>query len=287
MGTKMEKVFETALNGLLNFDASADGAEARYNELFKQMVTSSMQICGEKDYAALVAQKAAAAEAKYGLKIDDAEDDAYKKLRNVVRFEMSRESAIGKIEHEICCTESNFANAVAMFRAELEKIVPESQKEVVDSMAYSLYSDFTKYFVCTVLDMVADAKIYQMEEFRPLQLNAMGKEVRTNVNALRAQASKPQKSKTVTDWFMTTMILPAFLFRKLYAVSLVEMFGVAQKQIDDAAHMFNMFAKIIETFAAGDEYCILKVLLKEMGLEDCFTVRPKVAKPAAGNAVVN
>lgn len=129
------------------------------------------------------------------------ETDPYKKLRELVRFEMSREALVCGKEHEVCCTESNFAMAVLKFRGELEKIVPDSQKEVLDSMAYSLYSDFTKFFVCVAFDMVADAKIYEMKEFRPLQINAMGREVRVNIKAIVEQNAKPQKSETVTTWF--------------------------------------------------------------------------------------
>lgn len=81
------------------------------------------------------------------------ETDPHKKLRELVRFEMSREALVCGKEHEVCCTESNFAMAVLKFRGELEKIVPDSQKEVLDSMAYSLYSDFTKFFACTAFDM--------------------------------------------------------------------------------------------------------------------------------------
>lgn len=272
--------FENALQGLLNFDAAAGNAAARYNELFKQMVTASMQICSETDFDALVNQKIQSVETKYGAKIDFSEDatDAYKKLREVVRFELARESILANMDYEVCCTESNLANAMGKIRGELEKIVPESQKEVVDSMGYALYSDFTKFFVCSVFDMIADSRIYNMVDFRPLQLNAMGKELRTNVNVIRQQNAKPQKSETVTNWFRLMMILPSFLFKKLYGVSLTEMFEVPQKQVDDAAHMYNIFVRSNESFVAGDEYKILLHFLAEMGLSECFTVRPKVKK---------
>lgn len=279
--------FENALQGLLNFDAAAGNAAARYNELFKQMVTASMQICSETDFDALVNQKIQSVETKYGAKIDFSEEatDAYKKLREVVRFELARESILANMDYEVCCTQSNLANAMGKIRSELDKIVPDNQKEVVESIGYSLYSDFTKFFVCSVFDMIADAKIYQMPEFRPLQLNAMGKEVRTNVNVIHQQNAKPQKSETVTGWFRLMMILPSFLFKKLYGVSLTEMFEVPQKVVDDAAHMYNIFVRSNESFVAGDEYKILLHFLAEMGLSECFTVRPKVKK--AEQSVVN
>lgn len=279
--------FENALQGLLNFDASAGNAAARYNDLFKQMVSASMQICNETDFEALVNQKIQTVETKYGAKIEFSEDatDAYKKLREVVRFELARESILANMDYEVCCTESNLANAMGKIRGELEKIVPESQKDVVDSMGYALYSDFTKFFVCSVFDMIADSRIYNMAEFRPLQLNAMGKELRTNVNVIHQQNAKPQKSETVTNWFRLMMILPSFLFKKLYGVSLTEMFEVPQKQVDDAAHMYNIFVRSNESFVAGDEYKILLHFLAEMGLSECFTVRPKVKK--AEKPVVN
>lgn len=285
----MEKEFEQALNSLLNFDpAGVSDPAASYNALFKQMISSSMQICNSTDYAALVNQKIEAAEKKYGVKVEiseDAGEDPYKKLREVVRFELARESLLANMDYEVCCTESNLANAMGKIRGELDKIVPESQKEVVDSMGYALYSDFTKYFVCSVFDLIADAKIYQMKEFRPLQLNAMGKEVRTNVNVIHQQNGKPQKSETVTNWFSLMMVLPSFLFKKLYGVSLTEMFEVSQKLKDDSAHMFNIFQRTNESFVAGDEYKILLHFLAEMGLSECFTVRPKVKK--AEKPVVN
>ena len=284
----MIEQFESALQGLLNFDAAAGDAATRYNALFKQMVSASMQICGKTDFDDLVCQKIQAVETKYGAKIEFSEDatDAYKKLREVVRFELARESILANMDYEICCTQNNLANAMGKFRNELDKIVPENQKEVVESMGYSLYSDFTKYFVCTVFDMIADAKIYNMPEFRPLQLNAMGREIRTSVNVVMQQNAKPQKSETVTNWFHLMMILPSFLFKKLYGVSLTEMFQVPQKQVDDAAHMYNIFVRSNESFVAGDEYKILLHFLAEMGLSECFTVRPK-AKNSADKPVVN
>lgn len=276
----MQNEFENALEGLLNFKHVDQESEKHYNELFRSLISASMQICGETDYAALVNEKAKAAEDKYGVKMENSENenDPYKKLREVVRFEMSQESILNGKEHELCCTESNFKNALAKFRNELEKIVPQSQLEVVDSMAHSLYSDFTNFFVCASLDMIADAKIYAMKEFRPLQLNAMGKEIRTYVNVIKQQNAKPQKSQTVTNWFKNVMILPAFLFKKLYGISFVEMFEAEQKLIDDVAHSFNVFQKNMETFSAGGEYVILQQFLKELKLENCFTVRPKVQK---------
>lgn len=279
--------FESALQGLLNFDASTGDAAARYNALFKQMVTASMQICGETDFDALVNQKAQAVETKYGAKIEFSEEatDAYKKLREVVRFELARESLLANMDYEVCCTQTNLENAMGKIRGELEKIVPADQKEVVESMGYSLYSDFTKFFVCAVFDMIADSRIYDMPEFRPLQLNAMGKEIRTNVNVVHQQANKPQKSEIVTNWFNLIMILPSYLFKKLYGVSFTEMFEAPQKQKDDAAHMYNIFVRSNESFIAGDEYKILLHLLAEMGLSECFTVRPKVNKPASKTAV--
>lgn len=285
----MANEFEQALESLLNFDpAASSDPTARYNTLFKQMISSSMQICNETDYAALVNQKIEAAEKKYGAKVEISEEagnDPYKKLRELVRFIMARESLLANMDYEVCCTENNLANAMGKIRAELDKIVPESQKEVVDSMGYALYSDFTKYFVCSVFDMIADAKIYQMKEFRPLQLNAMGKEVRTNVNVIHQQNGKPQKSETVTNWFSLMMVLPSFLFKKLYGVSLTEMFEVPQKLKDDSAHMFNIFQRTNESFMPGDEYKILLHFLAEMGLSECFTVRPKVKK--AEKPIVN
>lgn len=285
----MANEFEQALESLLNFDpVGSNDPAARFNALFKQMISSSMQICNETDYAALVNQKIEEVEKKFGAKVEiseDAGEDPYKKLREVVRFELARESILANMDYEVCCTENNLANAMGKIRAELDKIVPESQKEVVDSMGYALYSDFTKYFVCSVFDMIADAKIYQMKEFRPLQLNAMGKEVRTNVNVIHQQNGKPQKSETVTNWFSLMMVLPSFLFKKLYGVSLTEMFEVPQKLKDDSAHMFNIFQRTNESFMPGDEYKILLHFLAEMGLSECFTVRPKVKK--AEKPVVN
>lgn len=283
----MQKQFNSALEALLNFEYVDQSSVEKYNGLFKQMISASMQICNETDFDALVSQKQAEAEKKYGAKIEFSEDatDAYKKLREIVRFEMSRQSLLAGEDYEICCTDANIANAIGKFRSEIESIVPANQKEVVESMCYSIYSDFTKYFLCTVFDMMADAKIYQMEEFRPLQLNAMGKELRTNVNVVRQQNEKPQKSETITGWFRLMMILPTFLFKKLYAVSLTEMFEVPQKHKDDAAHMFNIFQRTYESFVAGDEYKILLHLLAEMGLSECFTIRPKA--PAQNKPVVN
>lgn len=278
----MENEFENALQGLLNFEYTGPESAETYNGLFRAMVTASMKICGETDFDALVNQKIEAAEKKYGLKMESTgETDPYKKLRELVRFEMSRDALLAGKEHEVCCTESNFAMAVLKFRSDIEKLVPDSQKEVLDSMAYSLYSDFTNFFVCSTLDMIADVKIYEMKEFRPLQINAMGKEIRTSVNVMAQQAGKPQKSETVTNWFHAMMILPAFLFKKLYAVSMVEMMTAPQKQIDDAQHMFKGFDAVMANFVAGDEYKVLQNFLKDLQLENCFTVRPKVQKSSA------
>lgn len=272
----MENEFENALQGLLNFEYTDAASAETYNQLFRSMVTASMKICSETDYSALVQQKIEAAEKKYGAKMDASEEtDAYKKLREVVRFEMSHESAASSKEFEVCCTDSNFSNAMAKIRGDLEKIVPESQKQVVDSIGYSLYSDFTKFFVCSVFDMVADAKIYAMKEFRPLQLNAMGKELRTNVNLVLQQNAKAQKSETATNWFRIMMILPAFLFRKLYAVSMVEMFEDSEMQVATAAQMFEEFDAIMAQFSTGDEYKVMQSFLKHLQLENCFTVRIK------------
>lgn len=272
----MENEFESALQGLLNFEYTDAESAEKYNQLFRSMIAASMKICGETDYSALVQQKIEAAEKKFGAKMEESDEtDAYKKLREVIRFEMSRESAACSKEFEICCTDSNFNNAMAKIRGDLEKIVPESQKEVVDSIGYSLFSDFTKYFICTTFDMIADAKIYTMKEFRPLQLNALGKELRTNVNVIRQQNAKAQKSETVTNWFRILMMLPAFLFKKLYAVNMVNMFENSEEQVATAAEMFEELDAAISQFSAGDEYKVLQNFLKNLQLENCFTVRIK------------
>lgn len=272
----MENEFESALQGLLNFEYTDAESAEKYNQLFRSMIAASMKICGETDYSALVQQKIEAAEKKFGAKMEESDEtDAYKKLREVIRFEMSREAAACSKEFEICCTDSNFNNAMAKIRGDLEKIVPESQKEVVDSIGYSLFSDFTKYFICTTFDMIADAKIYTMKEFRPLQLNALGKELRTNVNVIRQQNAKAQKSETVTNWFRILMMLPAFLFKKLYAVNMVNMFENSEEQVAIAAEMFEELDAAISHFSVGDEYKVLQNFLKNLQLENCFTVRIK------------
>lgn len=272
----MENEFESALQGLLNFEYTDAESAEKYNQLFRSMIAASMKICGETDYSALVQQKIEAAEKKFGAKMEESDEtDAYKKLREVIRFEMSREAAACSKEFEICCTDSNFNNAMAKIRGDLEKIVPESQKEVVDSIGYSLFSDFTKYFVYTTFDMIADAKIYTMKEFRPLQLNALGKELRTNVKVIRQQNAKAQKSETVTNWFRILMMLPAFLFKKLYAVNMVNMFENSEEQVATAAEMFEELDAAISQFSAGDEYKVLQNFLKNLQLENCFTVRIK------------
>lgn len=272
----MENEFESALQGLLNFEYTDAESAEKYNQLFRSMIAASMKICGETDYSALVQQKIEAAEKKFGAKMEESDEtDAYKKLREVIRFEMSREAAACSKEFEICCTDSNFNNAMAKIRGDLEKIVPESQKEVVDSIGYSLFSDFTKYIICTTFDMIADAKIYTMKEFRPLQLNALGKELRTNVNVIRQQNAKAQKSETVTNWFRILMMLPAFLFKKLYAVNMVNMFENSEEQVATAAEMFEELDAAISQFSAGDEYKVLQNFLKNLQLENCFTVRIK------------
>jgi len=274
----MQKEFEKALENLLNFKVTDEKSAAQYNDLFKQMVTASVKVVNETDFAALINQKVEAAEKKYGAKMEPSdENDLYRKLRDVVRFEMSREAILNNVDYELCCTDVNYKNALGKFQADLEKIVPNGQPEVLASMSQALYSDFTNFFVSETLDMVADAKIYQMPEFRALQLNALGKEVRTCANIVKQQNSKPQKSETVTDWFRVMFVLPALLFKKLYAVNMVNFFEVSQKYVDDAAHMFNIFQRNFESFVPGDEYKILLHFLAELGLSNCFTVRPKVA----------
>ena len=287
----MEKEFERAFAELLKLNVVDQKTAEFYNHTFKQLISASMEICGSTDFDGMVNGRIEAAEKKYGVKVELSEEatDAYRKLRELVRFEMYQESLLNHQEREVCCTESNFATAVSKIRGELDAIVPENQKEILDSLCYSLYSDFTKYLVCAVFDLIADAKIYEMKEFRPLQLNALGKEVRTNVNVIRQQNAKPQKSQTVSNWFRTVMMVPGILFRKLYGISLVEMFEVSQKLADDAAHIYNVFEKDYENFCPGDEYEILKDFLREMNLEQCFTVRPKASVTAKkfGNTVVN
>lgn len=280
----MQKEFEKALEDLLNFKVTDEKSAAQYNVMFKQMVTLSMKVVNETDFAALINQKVEAAEKKYGAKIEAFEDenDLYRKLRDVVRFEMSREAILNNVDYELCCTEANYKNALGKFQADLEKIVPNGQLDVLASMSQALYSDFTNFFVSETMDMVADAKIYQMPEFRALQLNALGKEVRTCANIVKQQNSKPQKSETVTDWFRVMFVLPALLFKKLYAVNMVNFFDVSQKYVDDAAHMFNIFQRNFESFVAGDEYKILLHFLAELGLSNCFTVRPKVTEQNRG-----
>ncbi len=284
----MQKEFDDALESLKNISVVDEQSAARYNELFKMLIGETMRIVNGTDYDALVQEKLQAVEKKYQSKVELSEDatDAYKKLREVVRFEMLSESLLAGKEFEVCCTESNFAMAMNKIRPQIEKIVPENQKEAVDAIGYSIYSDFTKYLVCSVFDMVADEKIFGMPEFRPLQLNALGKEVRTNVNVIRQQNNKPQKSKVVTEWFLSVMMLPGFLLRNLYAVSLVEMFEVEQKQADNAAHLFHIFQKHMDAFSAGDEYEILKDFLVPLGIADSFTVRPKL-KDKPKNGYVN
>lgn len=277
----MQKEFEKAHSGLLNLDITDKSNEKAFNELFGAMINSSMQICNSTDFNALVDEKIKAAEAKYGKKMEasEADGDAYKKLREVVRFEMAEEARAAGKEFELCCTETNYAIAVGKFREELEKIIPKEQMEVFDSMAHSLYSDFTNFFVCASFDMIADAKIYEMPEFRPLQLNAMGKEVRTYVNVIKQQNAKPQKSKVVTNWFNVMMVLPSFLFKKLYAVNFTPMYDVPQKIRDDAANMFKLFDAQMQNYSPSCEYAILEKFLEKLDLANCLTVRPKQETP--------
>lgn len=280
----MQNEFENALESLLNFSVVDEKSAAQYNDLFKQMVTASMKIVTETDYAALVQQKADAAEKKYGVKMEASDEkDPYRKLRDVVRFEMSREAALANRSFELCCTDSNYMNALGKFRDEMAKNVKVDQPEVIESMAQALYSDFTSFFVSATMDMVADAKIYQMKEFRPLQLNAIGKEVRTCANIVKQQNAKPQKSETVTDWFRIMFVLPALLFKKLYAVNMVHFFDVQQKYVDKAAHMYNFLQKTLDSYVTADEYKILMNFLAELGLSNCFTVRPMAAEASHVN----
>lgn len=283
----MENDFETALSGLLNFKHTDQASEEKYGELFRLLITSSMKICGETDFASLVQKKMDEAEKRMNakMKIAEEESDPYKKLREVIRFEMLQESQACHKDFEICSTESNLNCAMKKIRGELESVVPESQKQVVDSIGKSLYSDFAGFFVGAALDMVADAKIYEMKEFRPLQLNAMGKEIRTYANIVKQQNSRPQKSETVTNWFRTVFVLPAFLFNKLYAVNMIGMFENAEKQMDDANRMFELFEDKFKKFSAGDEYEILKGFLNVLDLNDCFTIRPKLPKSESKAAI--
>ena len=283
----MQKEFDEALENLKNIEVVDEQSAARYNEQFKALIGETMQLVNSTDYDALVKAKVEDAEKKFSAKVEFSDDatDAYKKLREVVRFEMFHEAALAGKEFEVCCTESNFAKAMNKLRADISKLVPEDQKEAVETIGYSLYSDFTKYLICSAFDMVADAKIFEMPEFRPLQLNALGKEVRTNVNVIRQQNNKPQKSQVVTDWFLTVMVLPALLLRKLYSVSLVEMFEVEQKQADNAAHLFNIFQKHMNAFSAGSEYQMLQEFLAPLGIADCFTVRPKQKDKPKGDYI--
>ena len=281
----MQKEFDEALENLKNIEVVDEPSAACYNEQFKTLIGKTMQIVSETDYDALVQAKTEDIEKKYSAKVEfsDAATDAYKKLRELVRFEMLHETLFAGKEFEVCCTESNFAQAMNKLRPEISKLLPEDKKEAVESIGYTLYSDFTKYLICSAFDMVADMKIFEMPEFRPLQLNALGKEVRTNVNVMRQQKNKPQKSQVLTDWFLTVMVLPGLLLRKLYSVSLVEMFEVEQKQTDNAAHLFNIFQKRMAAFSAGVEYQILQEFLVPLGMADCFTVRPKLKdKPKGG-----
>lgn len=48
------------------------------------------------------------------------------------------------------------------------------------------------------------------------------------------------------------MICLAFLFKKLYAVNMVDLFGDSEAQIAAAAQMFEDFDKAMPQFAAGD-----------------------------------
>lgn len=277
----MENEFENALQALLNFECSDANPEEKYSELFRTMIMSSMKICSETDYSVLVQKKIESIEKKFGVKVDASDEtDPYRRLREVMRFEMAHEAILNNKEFEICCTDKNLENAMAKIRGELEEIVPDSQKQVVDSIGSSLYAEFTKYLVCTTFDMIADIKIYEMKEFHPLQINAIGKELRTTINMIRQQSAKPQKSRTVTDWFRLMMIQPAFLFRKLYAVSMEDMFEYPQPQFDTAAMMFESFYRTAALFCPGDEYGILYNYLVDLQLDECFTIRPK-EKPHA------
>ncbi len=301
-----QKAFDIALEGLQHFEHTDSHSEECYNTLFRFLISTSRNINETTDYNALVKQQIEACEKKFGVQMDltedtTLEDDAkwaadekdanhiiikygkgasvtYKILREVVRFTMYRNSVLNNMDHEVCCTETNFANVMGRIRGDLEKIVPPEQRQFLDSMGQSIYSDFTSLFLFAGMDLIVDALIYEMKEFRPLQLNIMGKEIRTNIGIVKSQLNKEQKSQTVTGWFKTMLILPAFLFRKLYMVNFVDMFEGSEKQIQDAARMFHNYELNYASFVVGDEYKILKDMLEELGLSDCFTIRPKFIK---------
>lgn len=285
---KMENDFEKALDALLKFSPNAENSGSDFGELFGNLISSSMKICGETDYESLVNEKVASVEQKFGVKMEQGEADGepYKKLRSVLRLEMKSEASSRGEDFEICCTEENRKAFLNRIRGELESFVPESGRQFVDSMGDSLYSDFADFFVGCALDMVADAKIYAMREFRPLQLNAMGKELRTYANIVKRQNLQAQKSQTVTDWFKTMFILPAFLFRKLYAVNMVALFENSEGQIANAERMFGVFEEAFSRFLPGDEYRLLKKFQSVLNLDDCLTIRPR-RKTANEKPLVN
>lgn len=275
----MQNDFDKALEGLLHVNFDDLNSEKAFGELFRDLITSSMKICAETDFNASVENKIKEAEIKYNSKIDlGDETDPYKRMRGAVRFSMLHEAKSCGKEYEICCTEKNLESAMKIIRKDLEKAVPANQLQVIDSMGHSLVSDFADFFVSRTLDMVADIKIYGMKEFRPLQLNAMGKEIRTYANIVSQQNAQPQKSETVSNWFRTLFVLPALLFRKLYAVSMTEMFGKCDNQIQSAKRMFAILDSAMENFSNGDEYKIMKQFLTELGLGDSLTIRPASKK---------
>ena len=277
-----ENSFDSALDGLLHFKHTDMHSEECYKRLLKFLFASSQKICASTDYDSSIDQMIDDAEKKFGEKFPEPEEngDAYKRLRELVRFEMRHQAILCGKEYEICSTEENFSRAVGKFREELKQIVPESQQEVLNSIGYSLYSDFFDFFVRGSLDMIADAKIYKSKRFRPLQIHAMGKEIRTYINVVAQQNAKPQKSQTVSDWFRTLFVLPAFLFNKLYAINMVELFAVSEERVAEAEKMFRIFERDFAVLEAAGEYEILKAFLTEMHLADCLTVRVKVKADA-------
>lgn len=284
----MENDFEKALENLLKYSQNGESSDSDFGELFGDLISASMKICGETDYGSLADEKAASVERKFGVKMEqcEANDEPYKKLRNALRLEMKSEAISRGADFEICCTEENRKAFLNGIRGELESFVPESGRQFVDSIGDSLYSDFADFFVGRTLDTIADAKIYAMREFRPLQLNAMGKELRTYANIVKRQNLQAQKSQTVTDRFKTMFVFPAFLFKKLYAVDMVKLFENSERQIADAERLFGIFEETFPHFLPGDEYPLLEKFQNVLNFGKCLTIRPR-RKTATEKPLVN
>lgn len=307
-----DNAFEWAFQGAKKGLARPEDANVR-QELLKLLLTVSREICDNTDYESMVLDVGKKLEQKYNIKIEfvvDPNQDTLAHLKfadfyhtdvNVVRYK--REGYYSHyILHELmhldmmmdakrCGTlkvighrQSNFDAYMVDYQRHYDMLKKSMDKPAVESLAKQLFTGMSLQTMNCPLDLFVEQKIYDMEDFRPLQLVTLVGMESGNVSAVKQTAAVQQFPQQVKDVNKQLCIVQSLMLKRLYSIDFVAQYVPSQNMLHNAQDYFGRFELALENFAAGDEYKLFEHFAKYLGIIKYFDISDVVPADKQGSS---